>query len=134
MQPFDIIGLYCFSALEFAVIRILNVLDAVFMRCAIQKHLANNFPVHQAKPEMPGLPVAAALGGMIFPAAIYLLFNSGSDAAHGWGIPMATDIAFALAALSLLRNNVPFGVRIFLSAILGLSLLYFTQKTENPAA
>ena len=63
------------------------------------------------------LPVAAALGGMIFPAAIYFLFNSGSDAAHGWGIPMATDIAFALAALSLLRNKVPFGVRIFLSAL-----------------
>lgn len=63
------------------------------------------------------LPVAAALGGMILPASIYLMFNSGSDGARGWGIPMATDIAFALAALSLLRKKVPFGVRIFLSAL-----------------
>lgn len=63
------------------------------------------------------LPVSAACGGMIFPAAIYLLLNFGTDAAHGWGIPMATDIAFALAVLSLLGRRVPFGVRIFLSAL-----------------
>lgn len=63
------------------------------------------------------LPVSAALGGMIFPAIIYAVFTYGTDAANGWGIPMATDIAFALAVLSLLGPRVPFGVRIFLSAL-----------------
>ena len=64
------------------------------------------------------LPIAAAAGGMIFPALIYLFFNNSSaEAIHGWGIPMATDIAFALAALSLISKRIPFGVKIFLSAL-----------------
>lgn len=64
------------------------------------------------------LPIAAAIGGMIVPALIYIYFNKGSAAAaQGWGIPMATDIAFALAALSLISRRVPFGVKIFLSAL-----------------
>lgn len=64
------------------------------------------------------LPIAAAAGGMIFPALIYLFFtNSSAEAAHGWGIPMATDIAFALAVLSLISKRIPFGVKIFLSAL-----------------
>ena len=63
------------------------------------------------------LPVAAAIGGMIVPALIYTLFNHSTPAAKGWGIPMATDIAFALAVLSVLRNRIPLGVRIFLSAL-----------------
>ncbi len=63
------------------------------------------------------LPVAAAAGGMIFPALIYLFFNSGSEASTGWGIPMATDIAFALAVLSFVDKRIPFGIKIFLSAL-----------------
>lgn len=64
------------------------------------------------------LPIAAAAGGMIFPALIYLFFtNSSPEASQGWGIPMATDIAFALAVLSLLSKRIPFGVKIFLSAL-----------------
>jgi len=63
------------------------------------------------------LPVAAAAGGMIFPALIYLFFNSGSEASAGWGIPMATDIAFALAVLSFVDKRIPFGIKIFLSAL-----------------
>jgi Na+:H+ antiporter, NhaA family len=64
------------------------------------------------------LPIAAAAGGMIVPALIYLLFNINSpEASQGWGIPMATDIAFALAALSLISKRIPFGVKIFLSAL-----------------
>lgn len=64
------------------------------------------------------LPIAAAVGGMICPALIYLLFNHTSpETSQGWGIPMATDIAFALAALSLISKRVPFGVKIFLSAL-----------------
>ena len=54
------------------------------------------------------LPIGAAIGGMIFPAVIYLLFNFSTGAVQGWGIPIATDIAFAVAVLSLLSNRVPF--------------------------
>jgi NhaA family Na+:H+ antiporter len=67
-------------------------------------------------PRQAALPIAAAIGGMIFPAGIYLWFNSGTEAAAGWGIPMATDIAFALGILMLLRNVSP-GLRIFLAAL-----------------
>lgn len=63
------------------------------------------------------LPVAVALGGMIVPAGIYSLFNYGKDTISGFGIPMATDIAFALGALSLLGNKVPVNLKIFLTAL-----------------
>jgi NhaA family Na+:H+ antiporter len=63
------------------------------------------------------LPVTAALGGMLAPAIIYTVFNSGSEGAHGWGIPVATDIAFALGVLSIVSRRVPSSVRIFLLAL-----------------
>jgi NhaA family Na+:H+ antiporter len=63
------------------------------------------------------LPVGAAFGGMLFPAFVYLFFNWGMPSAAGWGIPMATDIAFALGALYVLGKKVPFAIRIFLSAL-----------------
>ena len=63
------------------------------------------------------LPIAAALGGMIFPAAIYSLFNAGSDGASGWGIPMATDIAFVVGILALLGSRVPLSLKIFILAL-----------------
>ena len=58
-------------------------------------------------PRKAALPAIAALGGMIFPAVIYLLFNGGTDASKGWGIPMATDIAFAVAVVSLVGPRIP---------------------------
>jgi NhaA family Na+:H+ antiporter len=60
------------------------------------------------------LPALAALGGMIVPATIYLAFNAGSVGSDGWGIPMATDIAFALAVVALLGERVPSGIKILL--------------------
>jgi NhaA family Na+:H+ antiporter len=59
----------------------------------------------------------AALGGMLIPAAIYYLINKGSSTANGWGIPMATDIAFALALLSVAGKHIPSSVKVFLSAL-----------------
>ena len=63
------------------------------------------------------LPALAALGGMLAPAGIYLLFNAGTPAADGWGVPMATDIAFAVGALTLLGKRVPPALRILLLAL-----------------
>ena len=63
------------------------------------------------------LPVGAAFGGMVFPALIYVAFNLGMPTVHGWGIPMATDIAFALGALFVLGKRVPVGLRVFLAAL-----------------
>lgn len=63
------------------------------------------------------LPFIAAIFGMIGPAIVYLAFNAGSDAARGWGVPVATDIAFALGILALLGNRIPLGLRVFLAAL-----------------
>ena len=62
------------------------------------------------------LPVMAAVGGMVFPALVYLLINldAGEAAIRGWGVPMATDIAFAVGVLAILGSRVPSGARLFL--------------------
>jgi len=69
-----------------------------------------------ATPKKALLPVIAALGGMIVPGLIYVALNVGLPTIHGWGIPVATDIAFALGAVAVFGRRLPVGLRIFLAA------------------
>ncbi|MGA0237279.1 MAG: Na+/H+ antiporter NhaA [Acidimicrobiales bacterium] len=65
-------------------------------------------------PRAAALPAIAAVGGMVVPALFFVLFNAGGAGAHGWGIPMATDIAFAVGVVALLGNKVPSAMKVFL--------------------
>jgi NhaA family Na+:H+ antiporter len=69
-----------------------------------------------SNPKNAILPIVAGIGGMVFPALIYTYFNGGGETMNGWGIPMATDLAFALGILYLLGDKVPSSLKIFLTA------------------
>jgi NhaA family Na+:H+ antiporter len=86
-------------------------------------------------PKAAVVPVAAAFGGMVVPAVIYLALNAGGEGAHGWGVPMATDIAFALGVLTLAARRAPASLKPFLltlaivddiGAILVIAVFYST--------
>lgn len=68
-------------------------------------------------PRQAILPIAAAFGGAIIPAIFYLAINGGTEFSHGWGVPMANDIAFCLGILAVLGSRVPLGLRAFLSTL-----------------
>ena len=70
-----------------------------------------------SSPKKAILPILAAVGGAIIPAGIYIYLNNNLDTIEGWGIPMATDIAFALAVISLLDKRIPISLKIFLAAL-----------------
>lgn len=70
-----------------------------------------------ASPKRAALPIAAALGGMVVPAVIYALFNAGSAGSRGWGIPMATDIAFTLGIMTVMGKRVPLSLKVFFTAL-----------------
>ena len=91
-------------------------------------------------PRFAALPAVAALGGMVVPALVYFAFNAGGPGQDGWGIPMATDIAFAMGVLSLLGNRIPRQMKVFLltlaivddiGAILVIAIFYTSDLSGN---
>jgi NhaA family Na+:H+ antiporter len=93
---------------------------------------------HLRSPRRAALPLAAALGGMVVPALLYLVLNPAPATARGWGVPMATDIAFALGVLSLLGDRIPVGLKVFLTALaivddIGAILVIALFYTESVA-
>lgn len=70
-----------------------------------------------SSPKQASLPILCAIGGAIVPALIFIAFNAGRATVGGWGIPMATDIAFALAVIGLLGNRIPASLKVFLAAL-----------------
>jgi NhaA family Na+:H+ antiporter len=92
-------------------------------------------------PEKATLPALAAIGGLLAPAGIYALRNAGGPGASGWGVPMATDIAFALGMVAAFGDRVPVGLKVFLAALaiaddLGavVVIAVFYTETIRPAA
>jgi NhaA family Na+:H+ antiporter len=90
-------------------------------------------------PRTAALPAIAALGGMVVPALVYLAWNFGGDGRDGWGIPMATDIAFAVGVLSLLSKRVPSTLRLYLLTLaivddVGAILVIAVVYTDDLAA
>ena len=136
-----VVGIGDFLLTKPALLWINDGLMAIFffvVGLEIKRELLNG---ELSSPRQAALPAAAALGGMLVPAVIYSLFNAGGPASAGWGVPMATDIAFALGVLALLGKDIPLSLKVFLAALaivddLGAVLviaLFFTAELVWPA-
>ena len=94
-----------------------------------------------ASPRHAALPVLGALGGVLVPAIIYTLFNAGGKGSGGWGIPMATDIAFVIGVMALLGDRVPLGLKVFITALaivddiaaVVVIAIFYTEQIAWPA-
>jgi NhaA family Na+:H+ antiporter len=108
-------GEYAFTqTVHFWINEILMVVFFFVVGLEVRREI---FEGELSTPRRAALPVAAALGGMVVPAAIYVSLNAGSPGARGWGVPMATDIAFAVGVLALLGRRVPAALRVLLLAL-----------------
>ncbi|AKF11230.1 Na+/H+ antiporter NhaA [Sandaracinus amylolyticus] len=102
------------ASLHFVVNEVLMTFFFFVVGLEIRREIARG---ELSEPRRAALPLAAALGGMLVPAAVYLALNAGRTTSSGWGVPMATDIAFAVGVLTLLRDRVSPGLRILLLAL-----------------
>ena len=108
-------GDYVFSkSVHFWINDILMIIFFFVVGLEVRREL---FEGELSTPRRAALPAAAAIGGMLVPAVIYLVINAGSPSISGWGTPMATDIAFAVGVLALLGRRVPAALRVLLLAL-----------------
>ena len=106
------LGVWSFDqSLQHVVNDVLMVIFFLVVGAEIKREVTHG---ELRNPQAAALPIAAALGGMLLPAGLYAILNAGGDGGAGWGIPVATDIAFALGVLALVGRGVPVQLKVFL--------------------
>ena len=106
------LGIWSFDqSLQHVVNDVLMVIFFLVVGAEIKREFTHG---ELRNPRQAALPIAAAMGGMIVPAALYAALNAGGEGSSGWGIPVATDIAFALGVLALVGRHVPVQLKVFL--------------------
>ena len=104
----------CSNELRFLVNEVLMTVFFFVVGLEIKRELMAG---ELTSPRQAALPILAAVGGIVVPALLYTLLNASGPGAPGWGIPMATDIAFAIGVMALLGDRVPMGLKVFLTAL-----------------